>query len=265
MKNIPEIESRLVGARTDLTAALERGCDTTPYRSTVVAIERELAAALAEQDNADRAQQRYEQQRLDNLSVNAVREAHRAVAHAAGSTVIEGVDMPAVIDDPAIASAAAHLVAARDRLGREEAIYQSHNSKVIALRNRLTDKESAREALLARRRGGDEKPTDAGEIILLAEDISSLKELVADAHRIAEQHRPAMARRLVQEAEAALVKAKAHAVFTAKQVRLQELERAFLAAHAEMVEAGFAIGERNKHTMFTASQALRTITYGTTY
>lgn len=264
--NIQEIESRLIGARTDLTAALERGdADTSPYRNAVVAIERELAAAQAEQANAERAQQRAEQERLSSLSSEATRNAQNAIADAAGADVVAGVDMPAVIDNPAVANAAARLAAARDRLAREEATYQLYSGKYITMKSRLTDKERTRDSILARRVSGDEKTGDAAEVALLAEDISSLKELVADAHRNAEQYRPNTARRMVADAEAELAKAQSRSVYLAKQARLQELERAFLAAHTEMVEAGFAVGERNKHTMFRASQELRAITYGTPY
>lgn len=266
MNNITEIEQRLTGARINLTAALERGdADTTQFRRAVVSIERELAAAQDEQANADRAQQRAEQKRVASLAADAVRSANNAVADAAGADVVAGIDMPAVIDDPAIASAAARLSAARDRLAREEAVFKSHNDKHLALSSRLNDKERARDAILARRVTGDEKPGDAAEVSLLAEDISGLKELVSNARLNAEQYKPNTARRMVTEAEAALTKAQSRAVFVAKQARLQELERAFLQAHAEMVEAGFAVGERNKHSMFTASQELRTITYGTPY
>lgn len=266
MKNIPEIESRLTGARVNLTAALERGdADTTPFRNAVVAIERELADAQAEHADAERAQQRAEQQRLNALAADAVTDAHNAVANAVGDDVVAGVDMPAVIDDPAITSAAARLSAARDRLVREEAVFKSHNDKHISLSSRLNDKERTRDAILARRVAGDEKPGDAAEVALLAEDISSLKELVSSARLNAEQYRPNTARSLVTEAETALKNVQSRAVFVAKQARLQELERAFLQAHAEMVEAGSAIGESNKHSMFRASQALRNITYGTSY
>ncbi|CAN1579106.1 hypothetical protein MZ16F84_40740 [Escherichia coli] len=264
MNNIPEIESRLAGARADLSAALERGDDTVPFRTKVLELENELSAAKKAENAAERSQQRAEQERLGALSADAVRNAQNAVADAAGADVVSGVAMPAVIDDPAVANAAARLAAARDRLAREEATYQSHNGKYITLKNRLTDKERTRDAILARRVTGDEKPGDAAEVALLAEDISSLKELVADAHRNAEQYRPATSRRMVADAETELKKAQYRGVFLAKQARLQELERVFLAAHAEMVEAGIAVGERNKHAMFRASQELRTIAYGTT-
>lgn len=266
MKNIPEIESRLTGARVNLTAALERGdADTTPFRNAVVAIERELAYAQTEHADAERAQQRAEKQRLNVLAADAVTDAHNAVANAVGDDVVAGVDMPAVIDDPAIASAAARLSAALDRLQREEATYNSHNEKFIALNSRLNEKERIRDAILARRVSGDEKPGDAAEVALLAEDISSLKEMVSNARLNAEQYRPNTARRMATEAETVLKNAQSRAVFVAKQARLKELERAFLQAHVEMVEAGSAIGERNKHSMYRASQELRNITYGTAY
>lgn len=263
MKNIPEIESRLTGARLNLTAALERGdADTTPFRNAVVEIERELAAAQAEQANAERAQQRAEQERLSALSADAVRNAQSAVADAAGADVVAGVDMPAVIDDPAVANAAARLAAARDRLAREEATYRSHSEKYATLQKRLQDKERSRDEILARRRSGDEKPGDAAEVALLAEDISSLKEMVADAHRNAEQYRPNTARRMVSEAEAGLAQAQTRAVLRAKQERVKALEAAFIEAHREMVDAGVAAGERNPVGLFQASQGLRVIAYG---
>lgn len=266
MKSISEIESRLAGARVNLTAALERGdADTTPFRNAVIEIDRELAAAQAEQASAERARQCAEQGRLSELSANAVSKAHNAVVDAAGADMVAGVDMPTVINDPAVSNAAARLAAVRDRLNREEATYQSHNAKYLNLKGRLTHKEHIRDEILARRVTGDEKPGDAAEVALLAEDISSLKELVADAHRNAERFRPNTSRRTVADAEAELAKAQSRSVYFAKQARLQELERAFLAAHAEMVAAGFAVGERNKHTMFRASPELRAITYGTPY
>lgn len=263
---IAEIEARLIGARTDLTAALERGdADTSPFRNAVMAIERELAEAQAEQSNAERAQQRTEQQRLDTLAAEAADQAQNGVADAVGADVVAGVEMPALIEDPAVANAAARLSAARDRLSREDATYRSYSEKHATLQKRLQDKEHSRDDILARRVAGNSQPNDAGEIVLLAADISNLKELVADAHRSAEQYCPNVARRLVTEAEAALAKVKSRAVFTAKQARLQELEHAFLQAHAEMVAAGAEIGERNPRTMFIASQALRTITYGISF
>lgn len=262
MKNIPEIESRLTGARTNLTAALERGADTTPFRSAVADIERELDAAHAEQASAERTRQSAEQERLSALSADAIRDAHNDVAGAVGADVVAGVAMSAAIEDPAVTSAASRLAAARDRLANEEAVYQQHNGKTITLRNRIADKERVRDAILARRRDGDEQAGDAAEVALLAEDISSLKELAADAHRNAEQYRPGTARRMVQEAESALLKAKAQAVFNTKQARLLELEQAFLAAHADLVQAGSALGV-NRFQAFKASNDLRMIAYGT--
>lgn len=263
---IAEIESRLIGARTDLTAALERGdADTSPYRNAVMAIERELAAAHAAQADTERVQQQAEQQRLDSVVAEAVTHAQNGVADAVGTDVVAGIEMPVLIADPAVANAAARLAAAHDRLTREEATYRSHSEKYTNLQKRLQDKERSRDEILSRRVSGDSQPGDGAEVALLAEDISSLKELVATAHRNAEQYRPSAARRLATEAETALARVKSHAVFTAKQARLQELERAFLQAHAEMVAAGAEIGERNPRTMFTASQALRTITYGVSF
>ena len=264
MKNIPEIESRLAGARADLSAALERGDDTVPFRTKVLELENELSAAKKAESYAERARQQAETEQADQRAAETINECHQAVVSSIGDTAIAGVQMPEIDVDPAIASAASRLSYARDRLAREEATYQSHNGKYITLKNRLNDKERSRDAILARRVTGEEKPGDAAEVALLAEDISSLKELVAEAHRNAEQYRPSTARRMVADAETELKKAQSRSVFLAKQARLQELERAFLAAHAEMVEAGIAVGERNKHAMFRASQELRTIAYGTT-
>lgn len=261
MTNIQAIKSNIAETKTAIETQLFLGEDTTSLRDTLAELEKQLAEAEQAEAAAERTSQLAEAEQADQR----VAEALDAVVAAAGDDVVAGVQMPEIGVDPAIANATARLAAARDRLAREDATYQAHKVKYITLSSRLGDKERTRDAILARRVTGDEKPGDAAEVALLAEDISSLKELVADAHRNAEQYRPAAARRMVEEAERALRTAQSRAVFIAKQARLQELERAFLAAHAELVEAGLAVGERNKHTLFRASQELRTIAYGTPY
>lgn len=243
MKNISEIESRLTDARINLTAALERGDgDTSPFRSAVVAIERELAAAQDEQANAERAQQRAEQQRLDAMAADAVTDVQNAVAAGAGASVVAGVEMPTPESDPAIATAASHLSYARERLAREDAVFGSHNGKYIALCGRLNDKERTRDAILARRVTGDEKPGDAAEVSLLAADIASLKELVSNARLNAEQYRPNTARRLVQEAESNLKRAQDMALLNVRKARVRALEVALIEEHSAAVDAIVSFG-----------------------
>lgn len=265
MTNIQAIKSNIAETKTAIETQLFLGEDTTSLRDTLAELEKQLAEAEQAEAAAERTSQLAEAEQADQRVAEALDAVHSGVVAAAGDDVVAGVQMPEIGVDPAIANATARLAAARDRLAREDATYQAHKVKYITLSSRLGDKERTRDAILARRVTGDEKPGDAAEVALLAEDISSLKELVADAHRNAEQYRPAAARRMVEEAEGALRTAQSRAVFIAKQARLQELERAFLAAHAELVEAGLAVGERNKHTLFRASQELRTIAYGTPY
>lgn len=262
MNNSQGFKEKLNTAREELNSALANGLDTTPFREEVSRLEQQVAAAEQAEAAAERSRQQAEAEQADQRVAEALDAAHSDVVAAAGDDVVAGVQMPEIDVDPAIANATSRLTAARDRLAREETLYQSHNSKHITLKNRLTDKERARDAILARRVTGDEKPGDAAEVALLAEDISSLKELVADAHRNAEQYRPTTARRMVADAEKALSEAHARAVFNAKQARVLELERAFLNAHAELVQASAAVGV-NRFQAFKASNELRTVVYGT--
>ena len=246
MTNIQAIKSKIAETKAAIETKLFLGEETQSLRDSLAELEKQLAAA----------------EQADQRVAEALDAAHSDVVAAAGDDVVAGVQMPEIDVDPAIANATSRLTAARDRLAREETLYQSHNSKHITLKNRLTDKERARDAILARRVTGDEKPGDAAEVALLAEDISSLRELVADAHRNAEQYRPTTARRMVADAEKALSEAHARAVFNAKQARVLELERAFLNAHAELVQASAAVGV-NRFQAFKASNELRTVVYGT--
>ncbi|HDX8858934.1 TPA: hypothetical protein RQO47_003951 [Klebsiella michiganensis] len=262
MTNIQAIKSKVAETKSAIEAQLYLGADTQSLRDSLANLEVQLAKAEQVEQVAERERQQTESEQADQRIAEALDAAHSEVIAAAGDDVVAGVQMPVIDVDPAIANATARLTAARDRLAREDATYQSHNSKYITLKNRLTDKERSRDAILARRVSGDEKPGDAAEVALLAEDISSLKELVADAHRNAEQYRPVTARRMVTEAEQALSKAHATAVFNAKQARVQELERAFLSAHAELVQASTAVGV-NRFQAFKATNELRTVVYGT--
>ncbi|EMN4676136.1 hypothetical protein RFJ04_001324 [Klebsiella variicola] len=262
MTNIQPIKSKIAETKAAIEAKLFLGEETQSLRDNLADLEKQLTEAEKAEAAAERARQQAESEQADQRVAEALDVAHSEVIAAAGDDVVAGVQMPVIDVDPAIANATSRLSAARDRLAREEATYQSHNNKYITLKNRLTDKERARDAILSRRVTGDEKPDDAAEVALLAEDISSLKELVADAHRNAEQYRPTTARRMVTEAEQALSKAHATAVFNAKQARVQELERAFLSAHAELVQASTAVGV-NRFQAFKASNELRTVVYGT--
>ncbi|HEC2553941.1 TPA: hypothetical protein R2K55_005776 [Raoultella ornithinolytica] len=262
MTTIQAIKSKIAETKTAIETQLFLGADTQSLRATLIELEKQLADAEQAEVAAERERQQAESEQADQRVAEALDSAHSDVVAAAGDDVVAGVQMPVIDVDPAVANATASLTAARDRLAREEATYQSHNGKYITLKSRLNDKERTRDEILARRVTGDEKAGDAAEVALLAEDISSLKELVAEAHRNAEQYRPATARRLVTEAEQALSKVHATAVFNAKQARLLELERAFVAAHAELVQACNTVGI-NKFQAFKASPELRMIAYGT--
>ncbi|HIC0149570.1 TPA: hypothetical protein ACWZMF_005117 [Klebsiella pneumoniae] len=262
MTNIQAIKSKIAETKAAIETKLFLGEETQSLRDSLAELEKQLAADEQAEAVAERSRQQAEAEQADQRVAEALDAAHSDVVAAAGDDVVAGVQMPEIDVDPAIANATSRLTAARDRLAREETLYQSHNSKHITLKNRLTDKERARDAILSRRVTGDEKPGDAAEVALLAEDISSLKELVADAHRNAEQYRPTTARRMVADAEKALSEAHARAVFNAKQARVLELERAFLNAHAELVQASAAVGV-NRFQAFKASNELRTVVYGT--
>lgn len=262
MNKVQVLRSKITDTQTAIEAILFSGGDTNSLRDTLANLERELANAEQAEADAARAAKQAEAERANQLAAEAVDAAHAGLVAAAGSTEVAGVAMPEPEQDPAIAAAAARLAAARDRLARDQAVHQEHHAKASALRERLNDKVKARDTLLARRNAGEERPGDGGEILLLAADIDSLRTLVATAEAAAEAHLPTVAQRMVNEAEAGLAAAQSRAVFRAKQARLQALEGAFLVAHAEMVQAGFAAGERNKFTMFRASQELRMITHG---
>lgn len=242
MKNIHDIEAQLVGARTDLAAALERGDDTRSYRNAVVALDQELAEAQAEKAKAERATQRAEQERLSALATDAVRDAHNSVADAAGDDVVAGIDMPEVTDDPAVADAAERLSAARDRLAREDARYTAAYGEWAKINKRLVDKQRQRDEIVARRASGDERPEDGAELTALNLDMSSLQSMAADRHIAAEQLKPTSARRLVTDAEAALKKAQDAALFNLRKARIRALELALIDEHAAAVSDARASG-----------------------
>ncbi|HAW6312368.1 TPA: hypothetical protein JLQ69_003518 [Escherichia coli] len=242
MKNIHDIEAQLIGARTDLAAALERGDDTRSYRNAVVELEQELAAAQREQTNAERARQRTEHERLGALSAGAVHAAQEAVADAAGATEVAGVQMPAPEDDPEVANAAARLAAARDRLVREDARYTAAYGEWATINKRLVEKQRQRDEIVARRASGDERPEDGAELTALNLDIGSLQSMAADRHIAAEQLKPTSARRLVADAEAALKKAQDEALFNLRKARIRALELALIDEHAIAVSDARARG-----------------------
>ncbi|QXC36165.1 hypothetical protein [Aeromonas sp. FDAARGOS 1407] len=262
MTNIQVIQSKIADVKAGIQAALFLGDDTQSLRATLSDLEAELANAERAAADEALALLQAEAERTDKLASEAAVAAHQSLVSAVGPEEVAGVKMPTPDADPAIEAAASRLAAARDRLEREQAIYMEHNAKVSALRGRLTEKARARDEILARRRGGNEQAGDAAEVSLLVEDIASLNELVEAAQRAADNHKPAAAQRLVNEAETALSTAQRSAVFRVKQARLQVLEAAFIEAHAELVDAASSVGV-NKFAAFKASQQLRLIAYGT--
>lgn len=262
MNNIQAIQSKISEAKAGIEAALFSGDDTQSLRTTLADLEADLAQV--ERDAADAAQalQRAKAKEADQRAAEAVNAAHQTLLVAAGPDVVAGVKMSTPDADPAVEAAAARLSAARDHLEREQAVHQEKAAKVSALRGRLAEKTRARDEILARRIGGAERPGDGGEVLLLAADIENLRSLVTAAEAHAEACRPTAALRLVSEAETVLSAAQRQAVYQLKQARLLELERAFLDAHAEVVQAGAAVGQHNRFALFRASNELRMITYG---
>lgn len=257
------IQQKIADLKTAISTNLFLGAETQALRDNLAELEGQLREIERREANEERSHLAAEAEKQALLTDEATSEVLREVTAAAGSDEVAGVQMPEVAIDPAIAQAVSRLTYARERLAREESVYREHSNKHSVLADRLSEKERSRDAILSRRITGDEKPGDAAEIALLAADISSLKELVADAHRNAEQYRPTTALRLVADAEKALDTAKKSAVFNAKQARVLALEQAFIQAHAELVAAGAAIGERNPFTIFRASNETRRIVFGT--
>jgi hypothetical protein len=259
--NIQEIESKLVGARTDLSAALERGDDTVEYRSTLIRLEKDLEAAKRA---ASRKSTLKLQEQMNNRAERrekAAEQAYSEVIAALGGDTIEGVQMPDVELDHDVAEAADRLAVARERLARDEATYQEHHAKWAKIAARLSEKEKARDEVAARRLNGDERETDGAEITALSLDISSLKAMAADAHIVAEQNKPNTARRLVAEAETKLSQVKRNALLRAKLARLKAVEAAMVAAYADF-SAECASTGANRYSIYQPSQELRVIAYG---
>lgn len=263
MNKIQAINSKITDVKVGMEAILSIGGDTQSLRITLGNLEAQLAHAEREAADEERARQQELAERADQRAAESAHMAHQSLVDAAGAAVVAGVRMPEPEIDPTIADAAARLSAARERLAREQAVYAGQLAEVTSLQSRVDAKEGARREILSRRVAGDERPHDPTELHLLAEDISTLKELISRARATAEQHRPGTSERLVADAEQALAAAQARAVFSVKMARTRELEAAFLAAHAELVAAGAAIGQRNQFALYRASDALRRITYGT--
>lgn len=237
MNSSHEIESKLAGARSDLTAALERGDDTTEFRKAVVVLEQELTAAQRSERAAEIAQQRAEEARLSDLADAATDEAHSALASASGASVVAGVEMPSPETDPAIANAAARLVAACDRLEREDARYLAAYNEWSKINGRLVEKQRRRDEIVQRRTSGDERPEDGAELTALNLDIGSLQSISSDKHIAAEQLRPNAAKRLVADAEAALKRAQDMALINVRKARVRALELALIEEHTATVNA----------------------------
>lgn len=263
MSKAQAIQVKIADTKAEISTKLFLGEETQLLRNDLADLEGQLSKTISAEANEERARQASEAKKQAQLADEVTSEVLREVTAAAGSDEVAGVEMPEVAIEPAIAQAVSRLTYARERLALEEGVYREHSNKHSVLADRLSEKERSRDAILSRRITGDEKPGDAAEIALLAADISSLKELVADAHRNAEQYRPTTALRLVADAEKALDTAKKSAVFSAKQARVLALEQAFIQAHAELVAAGTAIGERNPFTIFRASNETRRIVFGT--
>ncbi|TKV13249.1 hypothetical protein FDX19_02620 [Citrobacter sp. wls619] len=231
-------EARLIQARLNLQAALERGDDSAPFRNAVLAAERGLAAAQAEQATAEREQRAADQQRLDERTTSTVSFAHTAVEASAGASVVEGVEMPSLTDDPAVTNAAARLAAAEDRLQREQTRYDAAHVEWTNVGRRLAEKQQVRDLIVARRAGGDERPEDAAELQAITLDIGSLQGIVADKRVAADNLKPLTAQRLVVEAGAALKKAQDAALFSLRKARIRALELALIDEHtAAVIEA----------------------------
>lgn len=148
MTTIQAIKSKIAETKTMIETQLFLGADTQLLRATLIELEKQLADAEQAEVAAERERQQVESEQADQRVAEALVSAHSDVLTAAGDDVVAGVQMPVIDVDPAIANATARLTSARDRLAREEATYQLHNGKFITLKNRLTDKERARDAIL---------------------------------------------------------------------------------------------------------------------
>ena len=102
----------------------------------------------------------------------------------------------------------------------------------------------------------------AAELALLAADTEALGLLVGDAQAKASASAPEAQRRALQAAQAQMQNVAGHAAFKAARDRVLQAEQVFLKAHAALISAGAAIGERNQFSIFKASNELRRITYG---
>lgn len=263
--NITNIEAALADMRDALIAALANGQNTAPLRANITGLESDLAEARRVQAVARRAAVKAADGVIANAAEALATNAHvniEAGSQVAGLAELAGETLPTLEQAPELISAAGHVARAQAALEQAEAAYQPAKNQLEMLTNRLQAKQQATATIRNRRNAGDDQPGDAAELALLAADTEALGLLVGDAQAKASASAPEAQRRALQAAQAQMQNVAGHAAFKAARDRVLQAEQVFLKAHAALISAGAAIGERNQFSIFKASNELRRITYG---
>ncbi len=132
-----------------------------------------------------------------------------------------------IVADSAISASAVAVAAAEVRLSRARAALEEADAAARRLRERITDLEAQRAAIVSRRKRGDHQDDDGPRLSLLGADLTGLADLEAEAASAV-----AAARAAEDTAEAAVSTTKANLsrAEAAAAVRL-------LSAHAAELEA----------------------------
>ncbi|WP_443698718.1 hypothetical protein [Pseudomonas sp.] len=262
--NITNIEAALADMRDALIAALANGQNTAPLRANITGLESDLAEARRVQAVARRAAVKAADGVIANAAEALATQAHvniEAGSQVAGLAELAGETLP-LEQDPELIFAAGHVARAQAALEQAETAYQPVKNQLEMLTNRLQAKQQATAAIRTRRNAGDDQPGDAAELALLAADTEALGLLVGDSQAKASASAPDTQRRALQAAQAQMQNVAGHAAFKVARDRVLQAEQVFLKAHAALISAGAAIGERNQFSIFKASNELRRITYG---
>ncbi|MGE4335649.1 MAG: hypothetical protein AB7E55_06710 [Pigmentiphaga sp.] len=266
MSTIAQLSKDLQAAREQLNVALANGEDTAPIRATITDLEGKLANARRTEAEAAAAAQRAQDELTAKQGAVLANESHESMAtrtEVEGLAELAGVDLT-ITEDADVVAAAQMVARARHALANAEERQRPMMQQAELIESRLTERQTELADIRARRLEGKDKPDDAAKASLLQADIDALLLLRDDARikaRAAEPHRE---RQAVQEAIGNLTRAEQRAVLKVATTRMQQAEQVFLRAHAALVNAGAATGERNQAALFKASPDLRRIVFGTT-
>ncbi len=257
---IEQLNTQLAVANAALEEVLENGGDSSAQRYQISVIEAEIAAAVRLQREKMAEAERVEQAAIAEAAAEVAARTHDAASVAVevpGLAELAGGPLQAVTQDPAIEAAAREIARCRAALSAAETKLKPIADQAERLTGRLKEKRAAVEAIKARRLAGDEKPSDAAELVMLQADIDALQVLVGDARlKVQSTDSRKQAGAALASAEQQLEQALRKAEYRAALARVELAQEVFLDAFGVMVRAGRAAGKSSPWAAYKASPNL---------